>query len=56
MIKATIYAYGKSGAITYYDVTNFHIDDDLVIADYGKNKQLIFPLHSVMRIEVLNDD
>lgn len=21
-----------------YDVNNFHIDDDLVVADYGKNK------------------
>lgn len=34
----------------------YQIDDDLVVADYGKNKQLIFPLYSVIKIEVLNND
>ena len=55
MNKATIYVYGRSNAIDYYDVNNYEIDDNLVIADYGKH-QLIFPLSSIMMIEVSKNE
>lgn len=51
MTKSIIYVYGEPNTIDKYEVDHYEIDDDLVIADYGKHK-LIFPLSSIMMIEV----
>lgn len=55
MHKATIHIYSGSETVEAYDVDNFKIDDNLVIA--GNNiEKFIFPLSSIMMIEVPNDN
>lgn len=55
MTKATIYVYSTSKNIEYYDVNNFHIDDNLVIAEDDVEK-FIFPLSSIIMIEALKNE
>lgn len=55
MHKATIHIYSSSETVEAYDVDNFKIDDNLVIAGNDIEK-FIFPLSSIMMIEVPNDN
>ena len=55
MTKATIHIYSSSEAVAAYEVDNFKIDDNLVIAEDDIDR-FIFPLSSVMMIEVQNDN
>lgn len=51
MHKAIIHIYSGSEIVKVYDVDNFKIDDNLVIAEDDVEK-FIFPLSSIMMIEV----
>lgn len=55
MTKATIHIYSSSEAATAYEVDNFKIDDNLVIAEDDIDR-FIFPLSSIMMIEVLKNE
>lgn len=51
MTKATIHIYSSSETVEAYEVDNFKINDNLVIAE-DDIKKFIFPLSSIMMIEV----
>lgn len=51
MTKAIIHVYASSETVEVYEVDNFKIDDNLVIAEDDIEK-FIFPLSSIMMIEV----
>lgn len=55
MTKAIIHVYTSSETVEVYEVDNFKIDDNLVIAEDDIEK-FIFPLSSIMMIEVQNDN
>ena len=55
MTKATIHIYSSSETVEAYEVDNFKINDNLVIAEDDIDR-FIFPLSSVMMIEVQNDN
>lgn len=55
MTKATIHIYSNSEATAAYEVDNFKIDDNLVIAE-DDTERFIFPLSSIMMIEVANNE
>lgn len=55
MTKATINIYSSSEATAAYEVDNFKIDDNLVIAEDDIDR-FIFPLSSIMMIEVSKSD
>lgn len=51
MTKAIIHVHASSETVETYEVNNFKIDDNLVIAEDDIEK-FIFPLFSIMMIEV----
>lgn len=51
MTKAIIHVHAGSETVEVYEVDNFKIDDNLVIAEDDIEK-FIFPLSSIMMIEV----
>ena len=55
MTKATIHIYSSSETVEAYEVDNFKIDDNLVIAEDDVEK-FIFPLSSIMMIEALKNE
>lgn len=52
MHKATIHIYSSSDTVEIYEVDDFKIDDNLVIAEDDVEK-FIFPLSSIMMIEMV---
>lgn len=52
MTKATIHIYSSSGTAEAYEIDNFKIDDNLVIAEDDVEK-FILPLSSIMMIEMV---
>lgn len=55
MTKATIHIYSSSETTEVYEVDNFKIDDNLVIAEDDVEK-FIFPLSSIMMIEAIKNE
>ena len=55
MTKATIHIYSSSEATAAYEVDNFKIDDNLVIAEDNIDR-FIFPLSSIMMIEMTKNE
>lgn len=55
MTKATIHIYSSSETVEAYEVDNFKIDDNLVIAEDDIDR-FIFPLSSVMMIEMTKNE
>ena len=55
MNKAIIHIYSSSETLEAYEVDNFKINDNLVIAENDIEK-FIFPLSSIMMIEVSKNE
>lgn len=55
MHKATIFVYGEPDTVDRYEVDNYEIDDNVVIADWGGEKW-IFPLTAIYAIEAQYDN
>lgn len=55
MTKATIYVHASSETVEAYEVDDFKIDDNLIIAEDDTDR-FIFPLSSIMMIEVSKSD
>ena len=55
MTKAIIHIYSSSETLEAYEVDNFKINDNLVIAENDIEK-FIFPLSSIMMIEVSKNE
>lgn len=55
MTKAAIHVYSSSETIEVYEVNDFKIDDNLVIAE-DDVERFIFPLSSIMMIEVAKNE
>lgn len=55
MTKAIIHIYSSSEATAAYEVDNFKIDDNLVIAEDDIDR-FIFPLSSIMMIEMTKNE
>lgn len=55
MHKAIIFVYGEPDPVDRYEVDNYEIDGNVVIAEYG-NEKWIFPLTAIYAIEVLHDN
>lgn len=55
MTKAAIHIYSSSETTEVYEVDNFKIDDNLVIAEDDVEK-FIFPLSSIMMIEAIKNE
>ncbi|AKG67072.1 hypothetical protein [Lactobacillus helveticus] len=54
MTKAIIHVYARSETVEAYEVDDFKIDDNLIVAEDDTDR-FIFPLSSIMMIEVSHD-
>lgn len=55
MTKAIIHVHASSETVEAYEVDDFKIDDNLIVAEDDTDR-FIFPLSSIMMIEVSKSD